>query len=389
MSDVIERPSFYEGQILSAADLQAAVDHAAGQMARHERYLHLWGIASGLTLDKQDRSTAGPPPQPYVEVTIKSGVAIDGTGREVVVPADTPLSEAAFDEGNVAVGAGTDDWFPVFLIGGDESGVVPSFGSLACTTGVAARMIENFSIQFGRPGQAAQLDNQTIKAPSDGPGSSEWRVLVGFVQWDASIGKFKAIADKDQGIGPRYAGVCADEVAARSGTLVLRSAPRTAAGKSAVVMDDTNGGEFRFGLQNAAGVVTPVFTVNAKGDVKAEGKIQGAVTPGSVQVQSGTAMDSVVLPLPPGVTEDMVALGKATVHVQLMPRMDITSVAPAGPHIWVSVPSECRVDADRRLHCTIRWLDLSTPSPPIVTQDLPGLCDYLLVVAVAASAGGQ
>ena len=321
-------------------------------------------------------------------MTIKSGVAIDGTGREVVVPADTSLSEAEFEEGNVAVDAGKEDWFPVFLIGGDESGDVPSFGSPACTTGAAARMIENFSIQFGRPGQAAQLDNQTIKTPSDGPGSREWRVLVGFVQWDTNIGKFKAIATKDQGIGPRYAGVQADEVAARSGTLVLRSAPRTDAGKTAVVMDDTNGGEFRFGLQNAAGVVTPVFTVNAKGDVKAEGKIQGAVAPGSVQVQSGTAMDGVVLPLPPGVTEDMVAPGKATVHVQLTPRMDITSATPTGTGPWISIPSECHVDADRRLHYTIRWIDMSLPGF-LPVQYLPGLCDYLLVVAVAASTGGQ
>jgi hypothetical protein len=387
MSDVIERPSFYEGQILGAADLQAAVDHAAGQIARHERYLHLWGIASGLTLDKQDRSTAAPQSAPYVEVTIKSGVAIDGTGREVVVPADTPLSEAEFDQGNVAVGAGDNDWFPVFLIGGDETGIVRSFGSLACTTGAAARTMENFSIQFGRPGQAAELDNQTLKAPSDGPGSGEWRVLVGFVQWDSNIGKFKAIADKDQGIGPRYAGVRADEVAARSGTLVLRSAPRTAAGKSAVVMDDTDGGEFRFGLQNAAGVVTPVFTVNAKGDVKAEGRIQGAVTPGSVQVQSGTAMDGVVLPLPPGVTEEMVAPGKASLHVHLTQRMDLFSLRPTTAGNWISLPFECHVDADRRLHCTVRWLDVS--SAAITVQNLPGLCDYLLVVAVAASAGGQ
>jgi hypothetical protein len=385
MSDVIERASFFEGQILGAADLQATVDHALGQMARHERYLHLWGIASGLTLDKQDRSTAGSTPVPYVEVTIKSGVAMDGTGREVVVPDDTPLGEAEFDQENVAVGAGNDDWFPVFLIGGDEAGAIPSFGSLACTTATASRTTENFSIQFGRPGQAADLDNQTVKAPSDGPGSGEWRVLVGFVQWDASIGKFKAIANQDQGIGPRYAGVCADEVAARSGTLVLRSAPRTEAGKTAVIMDGSNGGELRFGLQNAAGVVTPVFTVNAKGDVKAEGKIQGAVTPGSVQVQSGTATDGVILPLPPGVTEDMVAPGKGTLHVHLTPRMDLTPLMPTTAGTWISIPFQCHVDPDRRLHCMVRWLNVTS----LATQNLPGLCDYLLVVAVAAAAGGQ
>jgi len=212
-------------------------------------------------------------------------------------------------------------------------------------------------------------------------------VLVGFVQWDRTISKFKDIATKDQGIGLRYAGVRADEVAARGGALVLRTAGRTEAGKSAVIMDDANGGELRFGLQNAAGVVTPVFTVNAKGDVKAEGKIQGAVTPNSVQVQSGTAMHGVVLPLPPGVTEEMVAPGKGTVHIHLTPRMDLTPLRPSAAGLWVSIPFQCYVDNDRRLHCELRWLNVN--STPVSIQDLPGLCDYLLVVAVAASKGGQ
>src|SRR3954463_2321940 len=100
MSDLIERPSFFEGQILGAADLQAAVEHAAGQMARHERYLHLWGIATGLTLEATDRTTAAPALAPYVDVTIKSGVAIDGTGREIVLADDMPLSEATFEDAN-------------------------------------------------------------------------------------------------------------------------------------------------------------------------------------------------------------------------------------------------------------------------------------------------
>lgn len=382
MSDLIERPSFYEGQILGAADLQAAVDHAAGQMARHERYLHLWGIASGLALAKQDRSTAGPPPVPYVEVTIKAGVAIDGTGREVVVADDMPLSEADFDQANVIGGTSVTDWFPVFLVGGDQAGLVPSFGSLGCSTGAATRTQEAFRIIFDRPGKASEIDNQTAKTASDGPGSNEWRVLVGFVQWDPTISKFKDIATKDQGIGLRYAGVCADEVAARGGALVLRTAGRTEAGKSAMIMDDANGGELRFGLQNAAGVVTPVFTVNAKGDIKAEGKIQGAVPPGSVQIQSGTATDGVILPLPPGVTEEMVAPGKGALHVHLTPRFGRIPT-PLSPDEWGSFSLECFVDDDRRLHCLARWLKLDGSSTPMILN-LPGPCDYLLIVAVAA-----
>ena len=51
-----ERPAFFEGQILAAADLTSAVDYGRAEVARHERYLHDWGIAEGLELTQgQDR----------------------------------------------------------------------------------------------------------------------------------------------------------------------------------------------------------------------------------------------------------------------------------------------------------------------------------------------
>ena len=43
-------------------------------------------------------------------------------------------------------------------------------------------------------------------------------------------------------------------------------------------------------------------------------------------------------------------------------------------------------DDDRRVHCLVRWLKLDGATTPTI-QDLPGLCDYLLVVAVAAADG--
>jgi hypothetical protein len=271
------------------------------------------------------------------------------------------------------------------LVGRDESGPVPSFGAAACMTGAASRQVEKVTVDFARPGKASDLDAQHLKAVSDGPGDGEWRVLVGFVQWNNTISKFKDIKDNDQGIGRRYAGALADEVAARGGALVLRTRQRSEAGAPAVIMDNANGGEFRFGLQNAAGGVTPVFTVNAKGDLKAEGKIEGAVTPGNFKVQSGTAMDGVVLPLPTGVTDAMVTSGKATVHVQLTPRLGGTPT-PASADKWGSFSLECFIDDDRRVHCLVRWLKLDGAITPTIL-DLPGLCDYLLVVAVADDKG--
>ncbi len=40
MSDTVVRPTFYEGEILPAADLIATVDSSRAQLARHERYVH-------------------------------------------------------------------------------------------------------------------------------------------------------------------------------------------------------------------------------------------------------------------------------------------------------------------------------------------------------------
>ena len=387
---IIERPVFFEGQILGAADLQAAVDHAAGQLARHERYLHLWGIATGLTLEATGVTTAAG--KSYVDVIIKSGVAIDGTGREIVLADDTPLSEATFQDANVAVQPKPDDWFPVYLVGRDEAGQVPPFSAGACTSSQASRQAEKVIVQFGLPGSAANLDKQSPDSAASGPGSGVWRVLIGFVQWDTGLSKFTKIALRDdQGVGPRYAGVRADEVAARGGALALRARQRNQARAPAMIIDETNGGELRFGLQDEAGNIKPVFTLNAKGDIHTDGKIEAAIKPGTVQMQSGTAMDGVVLPLPPGVTAETIApdKGKSTVHVQLTPRLDLKppSLTPQLDE-WGGFPLVCRVDDDRRLHCVIRWFKLSGASAGTF-KDSPGLCDYLLVVAVPAADGGQ
>ncbi len=130
----------------------------------------------------------------------------------------------------------------------------------------------------------------------------------------------------------------------------------------------------------AAGAVEPVFSVNAKGDLTIAGKFTGAVTPGSVQVQSGVAMDGMLLPLPPGVAQEMLDEGKATVHVHATARVP-ASLPPDNVSAWAGCPLECTVDATRRVRCTVRWI-----AGAAVPVDLPGACDYLVVVSVAAAA---
>jgi hypothetical protein len=380
MASMIERPSFYEGQILAGADLNAAVDHARGQMARHERNLHLWGIAEGLELKADDKKTAKG--VAYKEISVTAGVAIDGSGREIVVPADTRVPDEVFDQLNVSVGQlpGAVVWYPVFVTGRDTVPPTPALSVAQCGSSEPNRRREDIQLDFGRPGDEA--DEQAPAGIADGPDSgfaTPRRVLLGFVRWDPDIAKFSDVAAAHEGVSRRYAGVRADSVAARGGSLALRTRTVATKGKPGLTLSETGNGLLAYGPLNAAGVVVPVFSVNAKGDLKIEGKFEGGVTPGSVQVQSGVAMDGLLLPLPPGITQEMLNQGQATAHVHATARVPPSAPPDASPG-WVACPLECSVGADRRVRCTIRWI---TTAGALV--DLPGECDYMVLVSVSAA----
>ena len=287
------------------------------------------------------------------------------------MPEDQQLSEGLFDLVN---GARTEEdaWYPVFLVGQDED--LPPAAALtgACDVGVSSRIAEGFEITFGRLGEEAELDDQTVpeidSGPAGAPGERKSRILLGFVQWDASISRFKDVSLKPEATGPRYAGASADEVVARGGSLALRSRPPTQGGKPALVVDEANGGELRFGLQDARGKLTPVFVVNAKGDVTADGKLAGAVTSG-LHVESGVATDGMLLPLPKGITAELVSQGEAVLHTHVTPRYDGLGAVD---------PIVCRVDG-RVVRC--RFDDAGT--------NIPGRCDYTVLAFVSGGEEGS
>ena len=93
--------------------------------------------------------------------------------------------------------------------------------------------------------------------------------------------------------------------------------------------------------------------------MKAEGTITGAVAPGSVQMQSGIATDGIVLPLPPGITEEQVANSQVTLHISLTPRFPGAVASLDNNTDWVAVPLECRLEeTSRRVLCRFRWFRL-------------------------------
>ena len=294
-----ERPAFFEGQILAAADLTSAVDYGRAQVARHERYLHSWGIAEGLALTTTPKTDITG--NNYVEVTLDQGVAIDGTGREIVVPEPVPLSTTDFSIANPSGLANTD--YPILLHGIDSTAPAATAGHRRLRGRQPADSHAGGVRPAPTPAPApiSALIEQNVPDESAGPSpdpAHPWEILVGYVQWDPSISKFTGASIT----GRRYAGVMADTVAARSGTLALQSQPTATPGQPALVI----GGDppvLTFGLYKGGTDVDPRLTVTAEGDVTATGTIIGSRVP-SARAKSrsspGTVTDGLIIPLPSG-----------------------------------------------------------------------------------------
>ncbi len=374
MSDPIVRPTFFEGQVLAAADLEATVEHARGEAARDRRVLHTPGIATGLALTGKDSTTAAG--ERFQEITLSAGVAVDRTGRQIVLAADTRLDENLFVEQGVQVKKDPEVLYPVFLRGRDVQ--APADPGAACATTGPTRITESAEIEFGRPGAELEINNSEPPEPADGVSNPSELVLVGFVQWDGRLKRFKRAVLESDGIGPTFAGALAVEVVARGGVLTLRS--RREVDKPALAIDEADDGALLFGPQDPQGRVVPAFKVDAKGNVTAQGKIVSAAAPGTVQVQSGEATHGTILPLPPGVKAEDVEADKVALHVHLTPSFPgalpppVPSGVPPGA-FWTSLPPEARLEG-RRVLCRNRWF---LPTQPPQTLNVPGSCAYTVM----------
>ena len=141
-----ERPVYFEGQILAAADLTGAVDYGRAAVARHERYLHDWGIAEGLEMTAKTDATGK-----YVDVTLGPGLAIDGTGREIIVPQAVLLDTDAFYAANGASPQAKAN-YPILLHGVDTVAPAPPLAVGACGPGgQPTRTQEGFGLTYGAP----------------------------------------------------------------------------------------------------------------------------------------------------------------------------------------------------------------------------------------------
>jgi hypothetical protein len=341
MTDAIERPLCAAGEILRAEDLNGALDRGRERDARHARQAHRWGIVVGLQLK-------GSPGAAGFEVELQPGVAVDVRGREIVVPAADALSPEAFN-----VSGGEEDWFPVFLVGVDEE-VTASTGFDSCGGLAGRRTRERYEIEFGRPQEALDWEEQTAPEVDEGPdlpaGQQAARVLLGFVQWKKS--NFVAVRDDSPAdVRRRYAGVRGGAFESPDAAVLALVGDRETEALSFQLKDATN----------------PILRLDRKGNLFIQGTLNSALK-GDVKIASGIASDGAMLPLPAGVKEEDV--DKLAVHVFVRPLTQGTLVA-----------EQCEVDDQRRVRCRVR--DLVVASTGDVTAEPPKSwpVEYLLAVA--------
>ncbi|MET7903275.1 hypothetical protein [Streptomyces sp. NPDC005336] len=373
------RPAFHEGQVLAAADLSATVEYARGRAARHARHLHEWGSVEGLGLVTEPRTDPLTNVR-HVEVSVSAGIAVDGTGREVVVTEPVVLRESDFEEVNGA-DQPTDEPYPVFLTAADREPATASRPAACTGTAAKSRVEESYQILFGRLGDERLVADQRPPAigapPADPP--ARWLVLLGYVRW--TEGHFSGVETTARGVAVRFAGVRADTVSARSGSLTLRTGPAAQEGKPALVLSGGDQPSLVFGLYQGSGTVAPLMTVAANGNLAIAGTFSGRMPAGSTLVTSGAATDGMLLPLPSGVTPEQVADGRVVLHVHLTPR----TPPPSGDSTLYS-PVEVTVDSDRRVRCRVRRYDPLDAPAEVVEQ--PGAVDFLVLATVAATNGG-
>jgi len=127
----LERVNFFTGQLLSVADLTVEQEYFLSKHRRHNRYLHGWGVVSGLKVSVPDSSG----------IVVEPGVAIDCAGNEILVCSQARLK----------IPRKSNAFFVVLQYTETGTSPVPMVSSLASATDeelVFTRIREGFNIDI-------------------------------------------------------------------------------------------------------------------------------------------------------------------------------------------------------------------------------------------------
>lgn len=133
------RPAFFDGQRLDADDLTAVYDYHRALRWLHNRALHGWGVASGLTVDGAKGVAA---------VTVSPGYALDCAGHDLVLsrPVQLPVPSVAG-----APGGGPLDLFLTVSYATDDDLAASESRDGVCQAGGAVRRAEAPRLRFQNP----------------------------------------------------------------------------------------------------------------------------------------------------------------------------------------------------------------------------------------------
>lgn len=240
-TEFAQRPQFFEGQYLGAADLQSLIVYFSELIERHQLGSHSWGIATGIELVYQTS------PQGDVEIYLTPGIATDGYGRSIVVAEPFPLDAGLF--------AGQPAGLVNVWIRHDEAagqGVRQGFG-VCNTVDAYARVVESFLVEVGERNtidarqSGVALGDQTFGDAREAPGGllplqpiapdgsvaaqrfpidddpNLWLVPVGRVLWQGGVLTAPTpTSAKHSRIFRRYAGWIGEALHGSGGLLRLR-----------------------------------------------------------------------------------------------------------------------------------------------------------------------
>lgn len=172
------RPRYRERQVLRAADLETQQSYLIEAHRRHNIAQHGWGIVRGLEIVD------------VPELVVQPGVAVDGYGRELIVPEPVRIPAGVFNE----LG---DDAVDVWLVYDLADANVPQRGSWSCGSGKNTRAAEHAILYLTAAAQNAErlpteVPREPVEVPSadlpflphrmppDDP-SMQWPVYLGTI----------------------------------------------------------------------------------------------------------------------------------------------------------------------------------------------------------------
>lgn len=180
MADEIKRLHYFDHQFLRAPDFTDEQEYHLGMRRRHQRLLHTWGIAEGLGLSFASGAS---------RVTLGEGAAVDGEGREIVLPEDTQSADLSGFSGKT-----------IFVtIAYDEQET-------------------DATSETGVTGNTRWTESPFVEVGEDAPDDPSLNLIVGRV----SVGADGKITGTDDGVDPnrrRSAGVVGGDLEVRSLTL--------------------------------------------------------------------------------------------------------------------------------------------------------------------------